>query len=176
MSPLDAWLRGPIEAVPPYLMPVAHALVQAVEDVEGAAGSLSVEEVWLRPGEAASVGFHLRHIGGVVDRLFTYARGESLTAEQLARVRSEAEPGEVPPGAEELLGELRASIDRALAQLRSTPSEALLERRDVGRKKIPSNVLGLLFHAAEHAQRHTGQVVATARIIRSSDAAGAGAG
>jgi uncharacterized damage-inducible protein DinB len=27
-------------------------------------------------------------------------------------------------------------------------------------------VLGLLFHAAEHASRHTGQVVTTTKIVR----------
>ena len=166
MAQLEAWLRGPIEGVPPYLMPVAHALVQAAADVEEAASGLSVEQLWARPGGAAAVGFHLRHIPGVVERLLTYARGEALSPEQLAAVRREGEPGEPPETAEELLAKLREGIDRAMVQIRATPTEALLERREVGRKRIPSNVLGLLFHAAEHAQRHTGQTVATAKVVR----------
>ena len=170
MSELEAWLRGPIEGVPPHLMPAAHALVQAVADVERAVAHLNVEEVWMRPGDAASIGFHLRHIAGVLDRLLTYARGGSLSAEQLAALRAEGEPGPSPPGAEALIAGVRAAVEKALAQLRSTAPEDLLERREVGRKRLPSNVLGLLFHAAEHAQRHTGQVVATARIIREVEA------
>src|SRR5690606_9519964 len=75
----EAWLTGPIEGIDPYLMPVAHALVQASRDLERAASELSPEELWARPGGAASIGFHLRHIAGVLDRLLTYARGEMLT-------------------------------------------------------------------------------------------------
>lgn len=162
----EAWLRGPVEGVPPHLMPAAHALVQAVEDAESAIAPLSVEELWTRPGGAASVGFHLRHVAGVVDRLLTYARGEALDAAQLAYLRAEGEPGDPPAEADALLRDVRGAVERALAQLRSTGSGELLEPRAVGRKRLPSNVLGLLFHAAEHAQRHTGQVVATARILR----------
>jgi hypothetical protein len=38
--------------------------------------------------------------------------------------------------------------------------------RQVGRAQLPSTVLGLLFHAAEHAQRHVGQLVTTSKVIR----------
>ncbi len=164
----DAWLRGPIEGIPPLLMPVAHALVQTVDDVEGAASELTPDELWRRPGGVASVGFHLRHIPGVTDRLLTYARGESLTEEQLDYLRTEAEPGAPPAGAEVLLGNLRAAVSAALDQLRATDPDRLLEVRHVGRKRLESNVLGLLGHAADHAQRHAGQVVATAGIVRAS--------
>jgi uncharacterized damage-inducible protein DinB len=44
--------------------------------------------------------------------------------------------------------------------------QALLDPRLVGRAQLPSNVLGLLFHAAEHTMRHTGQVITTAKIVR----------
>lgn len=169
MEKLEAWLSGPIEGVPPLLMPAAHALIQACDDVDRAVTPLTTEELWLRPGGAASVGFHLRHIAGVVDRLLTYARSEMLNEEQTAYLRREGEPGEPPAGAADLVANLRLTVDHALAQLRHTPQETLLERRDVGRKKIPSNVLGLVFHAAEHAQRHTGQIVATSKIIQGSD-------
>lgn len=167
---MDAWLRGPIEGVPPLLMPVAHALVQAVEDVERSIAPLGTDQIWARPSNVASVGFHLRHIAGVVDRLLTYARGEALTPPQLAALRTEEEPGDPPAGAHELLRQLRETVERAVEQLRSTAPNALLEPRGVGRKKVPSNVLGLLFHAAEHAQRHTGQVVVTARWVHDSPA------
>ena len=163
---LDAWLRGPLPGVPPLLMPAAHALVQTVDDVEAAAASLTSEELWRRPGGAASVGFHLRHIVGVTDRLLTYARGETLTEAQLTWLASEAEPGTPPATARSLLDEVRRAVDAALDQLRATDPDTLLQVRHVGRQKLESPVLGLLSHAADHAQRHAGQVVATAGILR----------
>ena len=62
----EAWLRGPVEGVPPRLMSVAHSLTDALEEIEAAASRLTLEELWLRPDGAASVGFHLRHAGQIV--------------------------------------------------------------------------------------------------------------
>ena len=158
----EAWLEGPLEGVDPYLMPIAQALVQVERDLRRLDG-LALEVLWARPGGAASVGFHLRHVAGVLDRLTTYARGETLGEEQMKALRSEGEPGEPPADAEGLVREARAAVERALAQVRATPREALLEPRGVGRRQLPSNVLGLLHHAAEHAVRHTGQALTTAK-------------
>lgn len=161
----EAWLEGPIEGVDAYLMPVAQSLVQVGRDVEALAG-LPVEALWARPGGAASVGFHLRHVAGVLDRLLTYARGEALSEGQKSAMRAEGEPGEPPADVAALVALARAACERALAQVRATPREALLEPRGVGRKQLPSTVLGLLHHAAEHATRHTAQALTTARIVR----------
>jgi uncharacterized damage-inducible protein DinB len=160
---IEAWLEGPLEGVDPYLMPVAQALVQVGRDLERLAG-VAPAALWERPGGAASVGFHLRHVRGVLDRLLTYARGETLGEEQMRALRVEGEPGDPPADARTLVTEARAAVERALAQVRATPREALLEPRSVGRRQLPSNVLGLLHHAAEHAVRHTGQALTTARI------------
>ena len=65
-----------------------------------------------------------------------------------------------------LVAEARAAIDRSLEQVRATPAASLLEPRHVGRKRLPSNVLGLLYHGAEHATRHTAQIVTTLKVIR----------
>ncbi|HSA55913.1 MAG TPA: DinB family protein [Gemmatimonadaceae bacterium] len=165
MSAPEHWLRGPIAGIEPLLQPVAHALRQALDDVEGAIAGLTPDEIGLGPGGAASLAFHLRHLAGSTDRLFTYARGESLSGAQREALRAE-EAREATPDAGALLAGVRATIDRALAQLRATPASALLSPREVGRARLPSTVLGLLFHAAEHAQRHTGQIVATAKIVR----------
>jgi uncharacterized damage-inducible protein DinB len=159
-------MRGPVEGVPPLLMPVAHALVSAAEDMEAAAADLSVEQLWAKPGGAASVGFHLGHAAGSLDRLLTYARGEALGAEQFAYLRGEQDPGDPPRSAEEMIRIVHSAVERALAQLRATSPDTLLAFRGVGRRQLPSNVLGLLFHAAEHTQRHTGQAITTARIVR----------
>jgi len=43
-----------------------------------------------------------------------------------------------------------------------------LEARGIGRKRIPTNVLGLLFHAAEHTQRHTGQLYVTVKMLKNA--------
>jgi uncharacterized damage-inducible protein DinB len=166
---LEAWLRGPVPGVDPFLVPAAHALVQCREDVEAAVAGLSPAELSARPGGAASVAFHLRHIAGSLDRLLTYARGAALSDAQRAAARSEKDerPGQDAPA---LVDEVVAAVDAALGQLRATPREALLEPRAVGRAGAPSTVLGLLVHAAEHAQRHTGQALTTAKIVRGHSA------
>ena len=112
------------------------------------------------------MGFHVRHAAGSLDRLLTYARGEALSAEQLAFLASEGEPGSPPEQAAALADAFEAQVGRAMAQLRSTPEATMLEARGVGRLQLPSTVLGLLFHAAEHTQRHVGQIVTTARIVQ----------
>ena len=166
MSQPEPWLRGPVEGIPPMLMPVAHALLQAREDVDAALLDLSAEELWRRPGGAATAGFHAVHLAGSLDRLFTYARGEQLGEEQLAALRAESAPADPPPSADEVARIVGDAIEAALAQLRVTDEATLLEPREVGRKRLPSNVIGLLFHAAEHTQRHVGQVITTAKISR----------
>lgn len=168
----EAWLSGPIEGVPPLLMPVAHALTQSKEDLRAAASALTSGQLWLRPGGVASVGFHLRHIPGSADRLLTYALGRGLSEEQLAALQREREPVDAP--VTQLLDEVDVVLDRVIDQLRRTRSEQLLERREVGRARILSTVLGLLFHIAEHTQRHTGQVITTAKIVQSEVSAHTG--
>jgi hypothetical protein len=162
----EVWMRGPVPEILPLLQPVAHSLLQSLEEVHAVVGPLSPEALWARPGGAASVGFHVRHAAGSLDRLFTYARGEGFSAEQRAFLDSEAIPGSPPVPAAELASAFEQQVGRALEQLRRTPESTLLEVRGVGRLQLPSTVLGLLFHAAEHTQRHVGQIVTTARIVR----------
>jgi hypothetical protein len=164
----EFWLRGPVEGVDPALMPAAHALLQTLEDAERAAADLTVEQLWLTPGGAASVGFHLMHLSGATDRLLTYARGEGLSDAQKAALGAERNPprAEAAP----LLTRFRETVDAALAQIRTTPASSLFDARAVGRAGLPTTVMGLIFHAAEHSQRHAGQIVTTAKFIRGSPA------
>lgn len=162
----EPWLRGPVAGVPPLLQPAAHALLMAIEDVEAAVDGLGEDQLWAEPGGAASIGFHLAHLAGSTDRLLTYARGESLDEEQRAALARERTLQEARPSLASLRSGWRAAVDAALAQLAATPEASLLERREVGRARLPSTVLGLIFHAAEHAARHTGQVVTTAKLVR----------
>jgi uncharacterized damage-inducible protein DinB len=158
----EAWMRGPVAGIEPLLMPAAHALIQAREDLGRVAGGATVEHLWQRPGGAASAGFHLRHIAGSLDRLYTYARGESLSDAQRAALARESAPG---ADARELVDAACQAIDRALDQLRRTPRETLLEPRAVGRAGLPATVLGLLFHGAEHTTRHVGQLITTLKVV-----------
>lgn len=162
----EPWLRGPVAGVPRLLQPAAHALVMAREDVEAAVLGLSDAQIWESVSGLAPLGFHLRHLAGSTDRLLTYARGEPLTEEQRAALAGEKDIAAPGPSLAELLAGWRASVERALQQLSATPEAELVRPRAVGRAGLPSTVLGLLFHAAEHASRHTGQVVSTAKLIR----------
>ena len=162
----EVWMRGPIDGIDPLLMPVAHALVQVREDLEQLVSQVPVEHVWTRPGGAASIGFHVRHLGGALDRLFTYARGESLSDGQKAALRGESTAGDPPATLPDVVHETSAAIERALDQLRRTSRDRLLDHRGIGRAALPSNVLGLLFHAAEHSTRHAGQAITTAKILK----------
>lgn len=164
-APLEAWQRGPLPGVPPLLQPVAHALVQAREEVRAAVTDFPDARLWARPAGVASVGFHLRHLAGVVDRLFTYARGEPLDDAQRAALVREGSPDD-DVRALALVDAFDAQVERALAQLRATDERTLTEPREVGRARLPSTVLGLLVHAAEHASRHVGQLLVTARVVR----------
>ena len=165
----EAWLRGPVPGMPALLNPAAHALQHAAEDAARALDGLSPDLLWRPAGDAASVGYHVRHLIGALDRLLTYARGGSLIPAQLQAKAAESAPGDPPAGSAELLKELTAAIARALDQLRRTPEASLLEARAVGRQRVPSNVIGLIFHAAEHSARHAGQALTTAKILRTAD-------
>ena len=162
----EPWLRGPLPGIPELLQPAAHALTAAGEDVAAAVADLSPAQLWARPGGAASIGFHLLHLAGSTDRLLTYARGEALSERQRAALAAEQTLLEPHPSAGELLRAWRVAVDRALRQLAGTPEGDLGSPRVVGRAQLPSTVRGLLFHTAEHAQRHVGQIVTTAKIIR----------
>jgi uncharacterized damage-inducible protein DinB len=163
---VEVWMLGPLPGVAPLLQPVAHTLTECREEVRTKCVNLSPAELWTAHGGAASAGFHIRHAAGALDRLFTYARGESLSDEQFRRLEMERAPDLADGAAERLVAAFDAQVERALAQVRATDEATLLEARVVGRSQLPSNVLGLLFHAAEHTQRHVGQFVTTVRLVR----------
>ena len=158
----EPWLRGPVPGVPPVFQPVAHALRHAVEDVREALVAFPDALLWARPAGVASVGFHLRHVAGVLDRMATYARAEALTETQLEALGREETPG--PETAAGLVARLEATVEAFTAQIARTDPASAFEARGVGRKALPSTVLGLLVHAAEHTQRHVGQLLVTARV------------
>jgi hypothetical protein len=138
----------------------------ALEDVEVAVSGLTPVRLWLRPQGLASLSFHLAQLAGSTDRLMTYARGEGLSDAQKMALGREGTIEEHRPALEDLLAEWRRVVAASVQQLSTTSDSMLLEPRLVGRAQLPSTVLGLLFHAAEHASRHTGQIVTTAKLLR----------
>jgi len=161
----EVWLRGPVAGIPALLQPVAHGLLQCREEVREQVAALEPAQIWTRPGSAASVGFHVRHAAGSLDRLFTYARGETLSAAQKAALAVEMDPDHEAGAGARLVAQFENAVDRALEQLRQTSETSLLDARGVGRAQLPSTVLGLLFHAAEHTQRHVGQLATTIKVL-----------
>ncbi|MDZ4257785.1 MAG: DinB family protein [Gemmatimonadales bacterium] len=165
-SETEPWLRGPIEGIPALLLPAAHAFQMAWEDVERAVAGLTDQQVWHSVEGIPPLGFHLAHLSGSTDRLLSYARGEALTPAQREVLLSERTLMDTRPALSVILERWRATVQVAQVQLAATDEATLLEPRLVGRRELPSTVLGLIFHAAEHAARHTGQVVTTAAVVR----------
>lgn len=159
------WQRGPVDGVPDMLQPVAHMLLQMRDEVAAAVADLPVDAWNARPAGVASVGYHVRHMTGVLDRLFTYARGEALNDAQFSALRIE---GDVVQETERamLVTQLSSRVDACLDALRGTDTSTLAEMRLVGRAGVPSTVLGCLVHAGEHCMRHLGQLLVTARVGR----------
>ena len=164
---LEVWLRGPLPDMPPLLQPVAHALLQAREELNAALPDVPPALLNERPAGVASVGFHLQHLSGVLDRLSTYARAEAMTPAQLADLAAENPPLAISANTvTELVQRFNNQVDKVLAQLRATDYASLTELRGVGRAQVPSTVMGLLVHAAEHTTRHLGQLLVTAQWVR----------
>jgi uncharacterized damage-inducible protein DinB len=159
------WQRGPVEGIPAVLQPIAHILLQVRESVGEIVEPLTEQEWNARPAGVASAAFHVRHMAGVIDRLFTYARGSMLSTEQLAAIQSEGREL-LAPDVAAVLEALSIQVDAALAELRTVDVTTLGDFRGVGRAQLPSTVIGCLVHGAEHAMRHVGQLSVTARVVR----------
>jgi uncharacterized damage-inducible protein DinB len=163
----EVWQRGPVNGVPALLQPVAHALLQAKEEVINSVKDFPSEQLWNRPGGVASVGFHLQHLTGVIDRLFTYASGGTLNAVQLEQLSAEGKE-DVELTVLLLVTAFERQVAHAIDQLTATDERSLTEERLLGRAGIPTTVGGLLFHAAEHTMRHVGQLLVTVKMIRAN--------
>jgi uncharacterized damage-inducible protein DinB len=166
MATTEWWQRGPIDGIPAILQPIAHILLQVRESVGTIVEPLTEQQWNARPAGVASAAFHVRHITGVIDRLFTYARGSALSIEQFAALQSEGHELLITDAAT-VLGGLSTRVDEAVAELRAIDVTTLGDFRGVGRAQLPSTVIGCLVHGAEHAMRHVGQLAVTARIVRS---------
>ena len=161
----EPWLRGTLKNTNPFIAPVLYSFQQAAEDLSEFTAGLTTEQTWARPAGLAPVGFQIRHIAGSIDRLMTYALGRSLNDAQLEALKHELDPGDP---IDSLLSMLHRSLQDAEAAIRAIDPATFAEPRQVGRKALPTTVIGLLIHISEHTQRHVGQAIVTAKIVRGS--------
>lgn len=159
---IEPWMRGPLTGIEPLVQPLFFSFTQVREDLARFTEGITQQQLWHRAGSLPSLGFHLRHLAGSVERLTTYLMNESLTAEQLAFLKEESTPGATLA---ELLAGVDASLSATESRLRSIDPATIHEPRHIGRKLLPTTVLGLLVHLAEHTQRHLGQAITTAKLV-----------
>ncbi|MGP1992816.1 DinB family protein [Zobellia laminariae] len=164
----EVWLRGPIPEIPLLLQPAAHALLQSSEEIERYLLDFPEDKLWTKIAGRASVGFHLQHITGVLDRMMTYAKSEDLSELQFNYLSQEGKPNE-QLHTKDLIINFQNKTEQALSFFKTLTEATLKEERTVGRKKLPSTTLGLLFHAAEHSQRHVGQLLVTVSVLTYSE-------
>jgi uncharacterized damage-inducible protein DinB len=162
----EPWLRGPIAGVDPLRAPILYTFAQATEDLAAYTRDLTDDQIWAEPHGFGSVGFHLRHIAGSTDRLFTYLQGGQLSRAQMEELSAEKSHG--GPGRVELLAEMRRVFAECEAVVRGLDPSRLADPCEVGRKRLPTTVVGLLTHIAEHIQRHVGQAISAAKLARAA--------
>lgn len=162
MSLPEPWMRGPLPDVHPLLAPILYTFQHATEDLVRYTEELTDAQLWARPHGFGSVGFHIRHIAGSTDRLFTYLQGRELAAEQMTALQAEDRP--TGPNRDELLAGMGRVFAQAEAVVRGLDPAALSEPRWIGRKRLPTTVAGLLHHTGEHIQRHVGQAISAAKL------------
>lgn len=165
-SKIEVWQRGPVTNVPPLLQPVAHAILEAREEVHQIMENFPEELLWEKPAGVASPAFHLQHIAGVLDRLFTYAKKELLSEDQMHSLSLEGNKEKTSLSMQQMIIQLDKQIDDAIEELKKVKEDTLTEVRVVGRKQIPTTLIGLYFHAAEHSMRHIGQLLVTVRVLK----------
>ncbi len=165
---VEPWLRGTHSDVPAVGRAVLHALELALDDITKWTDGLTDLEVHTEPLGLPPVAFHLRHIARSVDRILTYAEGGQLTAEQLSALKAE----QIGPEHDEretlaaLLAEVEVSFSNASERIRILATADFNTFRGVGRKQLPTSIGGALIHVADHTQRHAGQVVTTAKVLK----------
>jgi uncharacterized damage-inducible protein DinB len=158
----EPWLRGRAEALPAVHLAVLNALELTLENVDHWCFGLTQEDFHAEPYGLPPVAFHIRHIARSIDRLLTYAEGNPLADAQLAALRTESEP---TASIRMVLDEFHVSLNRATARIRDLALVDLELPRAVGRHRLPTTMGGLLVHIADHTQRHTGQVITTAKLL-----------
>ncbi len=158
---LEPWMRGTHGELDPVVRAVVHALELAEEDVSRWCRELDDAAMFATPAGLAPVAFHLRHVARSLDRLLTYAEGRTLSEAQLGELKTEMAAGD----AAHVLAEFFWGVCAAKGRVKALSAGSFGEVREIGRKKLPTTVAGLLVHCADHTQRHVGQVVVTVKVV-----------
>jgi hypothetical protein len=161
----EPWLRGPLPGINPLVAPLLYSFQMAREDLARFTGGLSSEQIWARPFGLNPLGRELQHIAGSTGRLLTYLEGNQLDDRQMAEMKSEGEPG---ASREELLARIDKVFRRGEAIAGTLDPAKLADPRGIGRKQLPTTVIGLVVHIAEHTQRHVGQAIVAAKLARAA--------
>lgn len=165
---VEPWLSGTHTDVPAVGRAVLHAFDLALHDLRKWSEGLTDLEIHTLPMDLPPLAFHLRHIARSVDRLLTYAEGNQLSTEQMAKMKAE----EIGPQHDEretldaLLAEVETSFRNASDRVRVLSMTDPGTFRGVGRKQLPTTIGGLLVHVADHTMRHVGQAVTTAKVLK----------
>lgn len=162
----ELWQRGPIENVPALLQPVVHSLLEVNEEAQSIMKDFPETLLWERLAGVASPAFHLQHIRGVIDRLFTYARKELLNETQMQDLSIEGDKEKTCLSLQQLLAQLDKRITEAVDELKNVNPDSLTEPRGIGCKQMPTTLIGLYVHIAEHSMRHIGQLLVTVRVLK----------
>ncbi|AMR32969.1 metal-dependent hydrolase [Mucilaginibacter sp. PAMC 26640] len=164
----EVWMRGPLPGMAPLVQPVAFALLQVREELDVLMDGFPDDQLFETVAGMASVAFHLQHLTGVLDRLFTYARNERLSETQLEYLAAEGKMNTKIYTASQLVEKFNLQVDEALAELKQVEEVTLTDFRGVGRAGLPSTKMGLYVHAAEHTTRHFGQLLVTVKVLQST--------
>ncbi len=159
---VEPWLRGTLTEDDAVRRGVLHALELTREDVLRWCGDFSEDQLEARPFGLPSVAFQMRHISRSLDRLLTYAEGHQLSDAQLQALDREMEPS---GSRAKLFGEFESALEESMRRVKAFSPGMYDKARWVGRGCLPSSVGGLLVHCADHAQRHVGQLVTTAKVV-----------
>jgi uncharacterized damage-inducible protein DinB len=163
---IEPWLRGTHADVPAVGRAVLHAFDLALDDLTKWSDGLTDAEVHTHPLGLPSVAFQLRHIARSTDRLLSYAEGNQLSAEQLTALKAEVAAATGDETLAALLAEVESSFSTGAERVRVLATANFDTFRGVGRKQLPTSIGGALIHVADHTQRHVGQVVTTAKVLK----------
>jgi uncharacterized damage-inducible protein DinB len=160
----ENWLRGPVIGIPDLLQPAAHGLLQSLEEIKIYMKDFPSEMLYENPAGRASVAFHLKHITGVLDRMLTYSKENSLSDAQFDYLKNE-EKTEENGSIQSFIEAFEDKVNEALEYFKTLDPAKITDFRTIGRRKMPTTLIGLLFHAAEHSQRHVGQLLVTVSVL-----------
>lgn len=156
-------MRGIVPGIDPVIGHLLRASEHIREDLERIMASLNREQLWAKPNGMTSVGFHAKHLAGSTERLSTYLEGRQLSAEQIAAMKAESTGEET---AEQLIAAVRTALAHYEELARSLKPEHFGDLREIGRKRLQTTAISVAIHIAEHGQRHVGQAISAAKLVK----------